>query len=233
MLSGVFIDLVSTPPPPPQEKYISSSRGFTIDPHSLWGDIPSSAQTHTFRLQLFDMLCAADLLKLFFFPWDAPQKGWPLIQLRMKRLILNSVYVLTDESSCCPALYCIVLFITLMPLQWCHPEVMLKQGLSLLIWLAQAPHRFSQWQRNVAAGCHESGQAGEGLSWCPIQAMESISTPRGIAAFPPSGSWEGTAMLTPEIQSCCGEVGGGGGGWKEFWEQKTEQSNISGLAIPK
>ena len=144
----------------------------------------------------------------------------------------------------CPLLYCTSkLFITLMPFQWCHPEVMLKQGLSVALWLAEAPLWIGQWRHDVAAGCHENGQAGEGLRSCPSHAMESISSPWGIAVFPRPASGEGTAMLTftlerqhyssqPLNEREEGEEEGWRR-WRGFWGEKTEQSNISGPAIPE
>lgn len=100
------------------------------------------------------------------FPERLLRESWPLIQLRVKHLNLDSVCA--DRwvfMLYCPLQYCTTkLFITLMPFQWCHPEVILRnRGCQVEFWLAEAPLRLGQWWPSVAAGCHESGQAGEGL----------------------------------------------------------------------
>lgn len=150
----------------------------------------------------------------------------------------------------CPLLYCTSKpFITLMPFQWCHPEVMLKQGPSVGLWLAEALPRPGQWLRGEAGGCHEMGQTGGGASLAaPVMQRESMSnplqTPPKHRSVPPAirrrrARASRSLSKAPILQLAAAKWAGRRGRWREdssgarFWREKTEQSNISGPAIPE
>ena len=151
------------------EKYPSSG-GFTIDPHFLRGDIPSS--THTFCLDFTDKVCNGDILGILWqsrwtaretFPWAAtPGELTPhstkseTPQFRFNTRWSMSPHVALPFTV---LYYQVLYYFNAFPVMssWGQAQ---KQGMLVALWLAEAPVKLSQWWPGVAAGCHENGQAG-------------------------------------------------------------------------